>query len=302
MSENLNFNYFSELNEPAFQQLQPVVNNSNPLSLYVGNPKLRPEQTHNASLSYMRYDAFNFTMFYASLQNNYTHNKISESLTIDSSLVRSYTPVNTKNETTTSGRLEYDTPIRPLKIKARIVLKGNFNQGFTVINDQNNPIRRIGYGYNFSLENRNKDVIDLIVGYKSNRSDSKFTQNKNLNQSYIESTFYTELGLNINDWVSLKSNFDYLSFEPSFTKTRITITLWTASVTSYISKNKKLRATLSCFDLLNKNEGVRTNSQLNFTDISRTNVLGRYIMFGLSYNIKGFKKKSGVEINLGGKD
>lgn len=96
MSENLNFNYFSELNEPTLQQLQPNVNNSNPLSVYAGNPKLRPEQMHNANLSFMRYNAFNFTMFYASLQSNYTHNKISESLTIDSSLVRSYSPINTK--------------------------------------------------------------------------------------------------------------------------------------------------------------------------------------------------------------
>lgn len=302
MSENLNFNYFSELNEPTLQQLQPNVNNSNPLSVYAGNPKLRPEQMHNANLSFMRYNAFNFTMFYASLQSNYTHNKISESLTIDSSLVRSYSPINTKNESTTSGRLEYDTPIRPLKLKARMILKGNFNQGISVINDQNNPIRRIGYGYNFSLENRNKDVVDLIVGIKSNRSDSKFTQNENLNQSYSENTFYTELGLNLKDWVSIKSNFDYLSFQPSFAKNKITIPLWTASVTSFITKDKKLRATISCFDLLNKNKGIRTNSQLNFTDITHTNVLSRYVMFGLSYNIKGFKKKSGIEINLGERD
>ncbi len=302
MSENLNFNYYSELNEPSLQQLQPNINNSNPLSIYVGNPKLRPEQIHNTNLSFMRYNAFNFTLFYASLQSNYTYNKISESLSIDSSLVRSYTPVNTKNESTTSGRIEYDTPIRPLKIKARMILKGNFSQGISVINDQNNPIRRIGYGYNFSLENRNKDIIDFIVGYKSNRSVSKFIQNENLNQSYKENTFYTELGLNVDDWVSLKSNFDYFSFQPSFTKTKITIPLWTATATSFITKDKKLRCTISCFDLLNRNKGVRTNSQLNFTDITNTNVLGRYFLVGLSYNIKGFKKKSGIEINVSGRD
>jgi len=302
LSENINFNYFSELNEPSLQQLQPVVNNSNPLSVFIGNPKLRPEQLHNANLSYMRYSAFNFTMFYASLQLNYTHDKISESLNIDSSLVRLYTPVNVKNESTFSGRMEYDTPIRPLKIKARMILRGNYNQNITVINDEHIQTQRLGYGFNFLLENRNKDVFDLIVGIRLNQSKSGFAQNHGLNQSYSEKTLYSELGINIKDWFSLKSNFDYLSVRTSLTENQTLIPIWTASATCFLTKNKKLRATLSCFDILQKNKGFITNSQSNYTDIVRTNVLGRYVMLGLAYNIKGFKKPSGVIINVGGKE
>jgi len=298
MSENLNFNYNSELNEPSLNQLQPIVNNSNPLSTYAGNPNLKPEQWHSANLSYMKYNAFNFTMLYASLQTNYTHNKIVESLDIDSSLVRIYMPVNVKNESTTSGRLEYDTPIRPLKMKARMILRGNYNQGISVINGENNQIKRLGYGYNFALENRNKDVVDIMAGYKINRSDSRFAGNKTLDQSYAERTWYAELGINIKDWVSLKSNFDYLHIKPSFAAESTSIPLWTMSITSFVTKDKKLRAIISCFDLLDKNKGVRASSQLNYTEISQTNVLGRYIMLGLSYNIKGFQKKSGMEINI----
>jgi hypothetical protein len=298
MSENLNFNYNSELNEPSLNQLQPIINNSNPLSIYAGNPNLRQEQWHSANLSYMKYDAFNFTMLYASLQTNYTHNKIVESIDIDSSLVRSYTPVNVKNESTTTGRLECGTPIRPLKMKARMILRGNYNQGISVINNENNPIRRLGYGYNFALENRSKDVVDLLAGYKINRSDSRFAGNDALNQSYNERSWYGELGINIKDWVSLKSNFDYLHIKPSFSAESTSIPLWTMSITSFVTKDKKLRAAISCFDLLDKNKGIRASSQLNYTEIARTNVLGRYFMVGFSYNIKGFQKKNAMEINI----
>jgi hypothetical protein len=300
LSENLNFNYFSELNEPTLQQLQPVVNNTNPLSVYIGNPSLRPEQMHNMNLSYMRYDAFNFTMLYANLQTNYTHNKISEALTIDSSLVRYYTPENIKNEITTSSRLEYETPIRPLKLKTRLVLKGNYNQGYSIINEVANPVKRYGYGYNFSIENRNKNVLDILGGYKINNSDSRFASDKNLNQSYSEKTWYAELGLNIKDWVNIKSRFDHLTIKPSFSESSTSYPLWTASITSYITKDKRLRATLSCFDILNQNQGIRTSSNLNYTDITVSNVLSRYFMLGIAYNIKGFQKKSGVEIQMSG--
>jgi len=141
-------------------------------------------------------------------------------------------------------------------------------------------------------------VADLLAGYKINQSDSRFAGNDALDQSYTERTLYVELGVNIKDWVSLKSNFDYLMIKPSFAAESTSIPLWTMSLTSFVTRDKKLRATISCFDLLDKNKGIRASSQLNYTEIARTNVLGRYFMVGFSYNIKGFQKKSGMEINI----
>lgn len=302
LSEHLNFNYYSELREPSINQLQPNINNSNPLSIYSGNPNLKPERNHNANFSYMRYNAFDFTMLYISFQSNFTFDKITEALYIDSALVRYYTPVNIKHESTNAARIEYETPIRPLRIKARAVLKGNYNRGTTVINDQYNAVSRIGHGYNFSLENRNKDFIDLLVGYKTNKTESDFLTNTSFNQSYTHRSWYTLLELNFGDWLHFKSSFDYLQVQSSFSSKISSIPLWTASITAFITPNKKWRMSLSCFDILNKNKNVTTASQNNYTDITETNVLNRYFMLGLSYNIKGFKKKGGIEINMGSKD
>ncbi|MBK9108680.1 MAG: TonB-dependent receptor [Saprospiraceae bacterium] len=302
LSEHLNFNYFSELREPSINQLQPNINNSNPLAVYTGNPNLNPERNHNASFSYMRYNAFDFTMLYLSLQSNFTFDKITEALYIDSALVRYYTPVNIKHESTSSGRIEYETPIRPLKLKARAVLKGNYNKGLTVINERNNTVSRMGHGYNFSLENRNKDFIDLLVGYKTNKTESDFKDNNSLNQSYTQSSWYTALEMNFGERLHFKSSFDYLQVESSFSPEKTNIPLWTASITTFITQDKKWRMSLSCFDILNKNKNVMTSSQNNYSDVTVTNVLNRYLMLGLSYNIKGFKKKGGIEINMGGRE
>lgn len=298
VSENLNFDYFSELNEPSIQQLQPFVDNSNPLSIYIGNPSLRPEQMHRAQLSYMRYNAFDFTMLYINIQSVFTGNKIIEALSVDSALVRSFTPVNTKGESLTNIRIEYDTPIRPLKIKARAVVKGNYHQGISVINDENNDFRRISYQTRLSLENRHKDIFDILLGYKIQRSVSNLSNIVGQNQSFLEKTIFAELGVNLKDWISVKSNFDYLSYTQSFTSRSTVIPLWTASISTYITKNKKIRASISCFDILNKNKGITAQSQLNFTDVIQTNVLGRYVLIGFSYNIKGFAKKNDGVVHI----
>lgn len=302
ISENLNFNYFSELNEPALRQLQPIVNNSNPLAIYQGNPNLRPELMHMANLSYMKYSAFNFTMLYASMQMNYTRQKIKESIIIDSALVRYLTPVNTNNETTLSGRLEFDTPIRPMKIKIRTVLKGNYNKAISVINQLSFPTDRMAYGFHLAIENRNKDIVDAIVGYRISQTQSRSTQNKDLNQSFNDQTVYAEMGLNFKDWVQFKSNFDYQLIQSTFSDMKFFVPLWTASLTTIISKDKKWRISLSCFDILNKNKGIRSLAQANYSDIIQSNVLGRYFLLGIAYNLKGFKKPSGLVIDVKGND
>ena len=62
-ARNLNVKYTTNLREPSLEQLQPVVDNSDPLNTYTGNPGLRPEYAHNLGLNYMLFDQFSFTSF-----------------------------------------------------------------------------------------------------------------------------------------------------------------------------------------------------------------------------------------------
>ncbi|MDG2449291.1 MAG: TonB-dependent receptor, partial [Saprospiraceae bacterium] len=51
-SSSLRFNYFTNIREPSLEQLQPQVNNADPLNLYQGNPELRTEYRHQFRLNY----------------------------------------------------------------------------------------------------------------------------------------------------------------------------------------------------------------------------------------------------------
>lgn len=39
-TKNMNFNYRTSITAPNIEQLQPLINNSDPLNIYVGNPEL----------------------------------------------------------------------------------------------------------------------------------------------------------------------------------------------------------------------------------------------------------------------
>ena len=51
-SKRLSLRYSTNQNEPSIEQLQPIIDNTDPLNLYVGNPDLIPEYSHRLRLRY----------------------------------------------------------------------------------------------------------------------------------------------------------------------------------------------------------------------------------------------------------
>ena len=65
--------YRTRVNAPSVSQLQPVVDNSNPLYIRSGNPDLRPEYTHTLNINYRTFDQTTFKNFFASDQHVQPH-------------------------------------------------------------------------------------------------------------------------------------------------------------------------------------------------------------------------------------
>ncbi|HRG79336.1 MAG TPA: outer membrane beta-barrel protein, partial [Cyclobacteriaceae bacterium] len=63
--KHLNFNYETSMQEPTIQQLQPVVDNTDPLNIYVGNPALKPAYSHRGTANFTTFDPAKFVNFFA---------------------------------------------------------------------------------------------------------------------------------------------------------------------------------------------------------------------------------------------
>jgi hypothetical protein len=75
MGKNLRVSYFTWVNQPTITQLSPIVDNSDPLRLYVGNPNLNAEYTHNLNAMFNSFTQFSSTSFFISLNGSYTSDK-----------------------------------------------------------------------------------------------------------------------------------------------------------------------------------------------------------------------------------
>lgn len=297
--KRLNFDYQTSMREPSPEQLQPVVNNSDPLNIYVGNPKLRPEYIHQLNAGFFLYDQFTFTSLFVNFEGVLTAHKITETATIDSLFRRTLQPVNIDQEMYMRAGLQFSTPIRPLKIATRLRLSTTQSQSILYVNELENQVNRARYLLDIGLENRKKEKVDAVVGYRLAQNRTRWSVSESLNQDYYDQQWYAELRVTPSPRWALRTEWSYSLYSAETFGTQQAIPLWEMSLTRYVLRDNKGRIRLSVFDLLNQNDGVQRNSRYNYVEQEQYNVLGRYFLLSFGYSLSGFDKKAGgIELKV----
>ncbi|MEL6837288.1 MAG: outer membrane beta-barrel protein [Bacteroidota bacterium] len=284
-SKDLDLRYSTNVNAPALDQLQTLVDNSNTLNIYQGNPNLEPEYRHNLTAGLAIIDAFSFTSFFANLQSSYISNRIVNSLQIDS-LLRQFTqPVNTRYEWQNNLFASFSTPIKPLDIALR--LRGNvgYSRGLILLNNAEDQVDRWDQQWSLSLGNRKKEKIDWELGARWNYGQAKYELQANFNQNYNRQDWFGLFTWFLpKDWV-LGTEIEYQRFSNENFGQSDQFTLWQASISKGLLRNNRLLLKLTVFDLLNQNTGIQRQNAFNYFEESRANALGRYAMLSATYKI-----------------
>ena len=80
-TKNLRIFYNGRTGQPTAQELQPVVDNSNPLNITSGNPNLKQQFIHTFRILYNSFDVISQKIFFATINANITANDIQNSTT-----------------------------------------------------------------------------------------------------------------------------------------------------------------------------------------------------------------------------
>jgi len=289
---NIRLIYNTSVREPSMDQLQPVVDNSDPLNIYQGNPDLVPEYRHNLRLSYNFFDQFNFRSLFANLRLGYTKNRITTATILDPVLfIRKQTPVNTAGETTLSGNVNYSSPLNFMKAKFRTGINSSLTSGISFINGFENNIDRWSNGFNVLLENKTKKVFDVSVSGRWNFNSNIYKDNETLNTDFITQTYETYLALFAGKGWTIDTRMEYNIYGQGSFDEGTTVKLWQASLSKGFMENK-LTAKLKIFDILNQNQGVSRSASETSISESISNTIGRYIMLNFTYALNALGSPS----------
>ena len=294
----LGVSFGSSVNSPNANQLLPVVNNINPLQLYKGNSYLKPEYSHDLRFNWIFFDQFSFTSIFASLNANYTADKINWSRTIMPNLTQMLSLINVADDYRISGSFDFSTPIRKAGMNFSAKLHENWNQGINLVNGEQNINTNFSHSLTLSFDNRKKEKWDVSVGGTFQISDAKYSIQNSLNKTYYNLLGFSDIIFTPNDNWYFSLTADINRYEASSFNNSISIPLLKAEITRYFLKNKRGVITLEVFDFLDKNTGVERISEMNYLLERQSNTIGRYFMISFKYRLNKFDNKSGIDIKM----
>ncbi len=296
-SKNIDISYGTNVREPSLEQLQPIVDNTNPLNVYVGNPDLRPEYAHNLMFHFMSFSQFSFTNIFGYLRGTYTANKITNAKWVDSLFRQTTQPINVDNDLRINGVISFGRPLKFIKSRFNIEGSSLYNRAILFINNQLNNTNRLVNSVDVSLENRKKEVVDITVGADLSYNITRYSEAEDLNQNFLNQTYYAEVTVDFAKTWSVNTSFDYSIYAGDAFNENQRIPLWRASLTKYLFKNKRGQLRLTAFDILNQNVGINRTSTFNYIEEERIATLSRYFMVSFSYNLSQFGSGGGgIEI------
>ncbi len=303
-TQSLRLMYRTFTNPPSVNQLQDVVDNTNPLLLSSGNPDLEQSASHFVSARFNSTDVINSRTFFASVFANFSNNYIGTSTLIaqrDTLLPNGYAlprgaqfsqPVNLDGQANVRFSATYGLPLNFIRSNL------NFSSGLAytrtpgLLNGRENISNAYITNGGMTLSSNIGPNVDFTLSYNMNYSMVENAEVPQLDNSY----FYHVTGIRFN-WIFLNgwvlrndvSNLFYSGLGEDFNEN---FWLWNLNIGKKFMTSQQAEITLGVYDLLNQNQSVARVVANNYIEDSRTNVLNRFFMLTLTYNIRNF--------NLGG--
>lgn len=283
-SENLTYNFsvrnvFNDVNSLAEGF---IFSNFN--SLTAGNAQLENALIKSHSLSYSKYDLFNYTTIFGRLAYSSTKNPVVNGILFQNIYsVSNRLNLDAENENV-NGNLFYSRSFKKFyKISANINANWNKNN---VLNRREignsvqefiQQIENINHAYFLSFGTQFKKLPNVDLGYRINFSEqanSKFiTQTPNIKLNY-----YFLNGLNLN-W-----DYSFNKFKNVSSGLVNNFEIMTASI-NYIKKDTKWEYRIQANNLLNTCSRLNNSFSVNGFSADENIILPRFVTFILKYNL-----------------
>ena len=288
-----NFNYNGSTTNPTLSQIQPVIDNIDPLNITVGNPNLKQAFNHRFSFRGSDYKVLKNRSWSFSVNYSSTDNAITNSSFVDSLGRRISQAINVSGNYNYNVQAGYGFDIIPSLNVSLNVGPGN-SRYVSVINGKNNVTDNKTWqifmygGYwadkwiNFWMNGTatyNQSVSSIRPDVTTNYWQYGFYSNVQL--KFKKQKTYVDLGLQATIYQKTAA---FANQQNSF--------IFSPTIRKVISKDDNWEMKLIVNDLFNQNIGVTRSITSNFISETSTETIKRFVMLSLIYNFSKNGKPS----------
>jgi hypothetical protein len=299
-TKNIRISYRTTTNPPTMQQLQDVVDNTNPLQLRSGNPNLDQSFTHSIFSRYGGANSEKSSGLFFLVFLSYTEGFVSSSTFIPSNdttlangiLLRRGSqfvqPVNLNGNMNGRAFMTYSKPLSKLKSTLNLSSGITFNRLPALINNQLNLAYNYGLSQGIVLSSNISERIDFTLS-----STSTYTLVENSLQKNANNNFFNQLSTARLNWfffknIYINSQVSHTLFAGLSNAVPTQFILWNGGLGAKWGKGKSWDFRLNVFDILGQNNSIGREITETFIEDTQTDVLTRYVMGTLTYTFRKF--------------
>ena len=320
LNENTNFRlfYFGRTSQPSTSQLMAVPDNTNPLSVSVGNPNLTPYFNHSIRSEFRLTNKKTFTSVNVNLQGSLTRNPIVNA-TWASSGTQFSLPVNGPDSYSGSARIFVNTPIARSNFSVFSMTMGSYSQSSSYIGKSNldmsdyydadkgefyyekfftrfpsidkasefakNTTKTLTFMERLRLTYR-IDNLELTAGGRTRLNKGTYSYGNVANTK----TWSNQLDGSVN--VTLPAGFTVVTdanynWYNGYTTDPGSEVILNAQISKLLFNNS-VTLTLKAYDLLSQAKNLSVTNTSNYYQETVNNTLGRYVILSLTWRFGNF--------------
>jgi hypothetical protein len=292
-TSRMNLRYNGSTNQPTIQQIQPLADNANPLSITVGNPLLRQEFRHTVNFNYNNFKVLTNSGVWLYGNFTVTEDAIVSNQTVDSNGRMLYQYINANGNFNGFAGVGLFRMLKKIDANLNLGINTNISRYNTFINNIRNQTDNYSIGINGGISKATEKKYNFSYYGAVDYNYSVSSINRNVTNSYITQnhslnlTIYLPWKMEING--VLEAN---LRQRTSLFDQNNNVYLLNGYIGRKMLKNEKAIIKLSVYDLLNQNKGYQRFINTSIIQEKNYQVLTQYFMLSFIWNFS----KSASEI------
>ncbi len=286
-SSNFEISYNGRTRQPSLQQIQPVLDNTNPLDIYIGNDRLVQSFTNSISINYNAYKPISGSGIWSNFSVSQTNNDFTRNDFVDTLGRRVHQTINVDGNQNLYGQFYYWFALKKLKLNVSTNARANLSKNVNVLNNENNTNRNGSYSFGTDFSHSHKDDKYYI----SIGGDWTYNSSKSSIRSDVVTQFWIH-SYQLNGEIELPKKFELNASATYNIRQRtsefdrnLNTFIINAELVKKFGEKEMFELGLSCRDILNQNIGFNRNANSNFINENVHTILRRYFMIRLTYNI-----------------
>ena len=280
-----NFSYNGSTRNPSLSQIQPIIDNIDPLNLTIGNPNLKQSFVHQFNLGGSDYKVLKSRRISFNVNYSKTENAISNSSFVDNQGRRINQAINVDGNYNLSGRIGYGFEIIP-SLNVGLDIGPRINQFANRVNGIDNITKNRATEFSFNMGYWGDKWINFYAYGSANQNNSTTSIRPDISTKFWSYNAYANLQFKLK---KIKTYIDFDLNANIYEKTAVfadqrDVYIVNASARKVISKNDQWEIKASVNDLFNQNLGINRNASSNFITESTNQTIQRYFLFSLIWN------------------